>query len=828
MTFDRALRAGAIALVVALGGVGLALPGSILAGGLAWLAAITFALSGWGWLVVRAGRLDDADFGLRAVWGIAAVLAASGLLVALGLCTKPALLILVGIGLAAFGWREWVTPEPVWHHARAGGRQLRAHPVAGMCALVLGAAVLVHVIGAVAQLDRNPYDDDIAYTPLVKRLLSTGDLVEPFSFRRLASYGGQTLLQALLGARGSLVSVHTLDRGLCFALVALLSVGHARAARVRSFWLAIVILVLVLTPELAINTASCWSGVACFYALYRTLALTASTRQLAVAALVAAATCTLRMNYIAVVVPYLVVVFVSRARAGSWRDELRRWRLAFAVGAAALLPWCAAAVVSSRTFLYPLVEGTWNHGLELQPVGWSWVDRLAFVAQSCIDTEPIIVMPLLFPLLVLASDRRPGRPLSALVLAATFGFVYLGYSFASSDTWSIWRYAFAYALPAVLGLALDAASDSGPVQLPSLARWVLLAALAVQLAFGRTGVAERHVRIFHDIAAARYDAPETAIQARRYTSMQAVVPPGERLAVLVDEPAYLDFARNRIANLDTPGFASPAPQWPSFEGADAVRAYLLETGVRYLAFVRGDRSRSYYRRELWLKRLFNDNEFFERMSAYLVDAIDTMGALATSSQVLYDQDGLVVLDLEAAHVDAPRLDPDTEQARRGAFVRRLAERESLLPEWGLSSRPEVLFEDGMPGITYEVPADARWTDYVPADAAPVRGAPSRWMRRRTHLRVRGGRDMHLVLRGHVNLKAVFTHPHLEVSLAGEPLGDVVPDHQGAFVLDVVVPREQLGDGWCDLYAIFDSIGDSMRDVYDLKIARLEAVVWEPR
>jgi hypothetical protein len=835
MMADRALRCAAIAAIAGLAVLSLAMPSSLFTGAIAWLVVLCFVLSGWGWLVVRVTRVEDPDFGLRAVWGAAGYLAIAGPLVMLGVCSRPVVLALVAVGFVGFAWRELVAPMPLWTHIRDAGRFGRAQPLVTFLVVALGAVAVLHVLGGIAQLSRNAWDDDIAYTPLLGRLLQIGDMVEPFSFRRLGAYGGQIALQGLVGARGTLANVHLFDQSLCFALVVLLVTGYARALKASAFTLALCALLVLLVPDISINTGSYWSGVAVFLALYRTVVRseTSPRAHLAIAALVAAAACTLRQNYIPAAVVFLVLVLASRVqRAG--RAEWKHWWPAILVAIAALLPWCIAAFISSRTFLFPFMQGTWNHGLTLAPTGWSWVDELSFFISCCLDTQPLAIIPLLFPLLACTVDDRRGRPLTALFLASIAGFLLMVHSFQGSDTFSLWRYAFGYAfaLTLVFVLEVGGASDVRPVRLAPLGRWILLAAILIQLAMLRGDVVKRYAGILTDLREAitldRHGDPQARAEQRRYAAMQAAIPAGARVAVMVDDAVFLDYARNDIANLDTPGYASPGTQMPSFTGADAMRAYFLSEGLRYLAYVRPERSRYFYRREFWLWRIFHDNELFQVMSAYVLDTIDTFEQLRTSSKVLYDADGLVVLDLDKPHGPPPRLDPAGEPKRRDAFVHALADREHLHTAWSLTSRYDLIFADGFSGFTLlESDVEPRWYELLYTNPDPQVGIPTRWMTWRAHMRVRGERDMHLLMRGKVNLNALYSRPRIDVSLDGELLTSVTVDEHGDFTIDLAVPKAKLVR-WSDLYLTFSTVGQPERDARNVRVARLVDVVWEPR
>ncbi len=834
--FDLAMRVATILIVLALGALGLARPDSVLRGGLAWLAFLCFVLSGWGYLIVRIRKVADPDFGLRAAWGAAAYLAVAGVLIAAGQLARPQLLGLIGLGAAGFAWRELVSPAASWHRARDGLRFVRARPTLGLLIAVLVGVALYQMVGAVAALDRNPWDDDLAYTPLVKRLLDTGGLVEPFSFRRMGAYGGQTALGALAAARGTLANVHLVDHALFFGIALLIVIGKAGERRVSPIWAVTVALVLLLLPDTSINTAAHWTGVAMFLALYRA----AARDHWSLVGLVGAATCTLRQNYLAVVGLFVVIVLARRLlatrRVTSWREAVRleraRWLRLAAVTVLALAGWWLAALLSNRTFLFPYLGGTWNHELSIQPSGATWAQEVLRLAWAAIETSPIVVVPVLFALLAFTDDDRIGSPLRSFFLAVVLGFVALVHGFPAADPPHLWRYAFGFAIALTAILVVEVGAEhERSAKLPPLGRWLLLAALALQLLVERRGVPARFLALFHDIREAaaidRRGDPSAAVEARRHAAMQAAIPEGAAVAVLLDDPAYLDFARNRIANLDTPGFASletaAGAQMPAFRGAEPLREYLVEVGYPYVAFVRSERSRYCHRRGFWIWRLFNDAEMFRTMSAYELDMIDALAELATTTMRRYDEDGLVVLDLTAPLRPASwRAAPGTEPVRRGAWVRELAEREGLLDAWALTSRHDLIFADGIEDLAFVDPR-------LPPGEGPsaARGKAIRALQRRAHLRVRGEADMRLELRASIARERIHTRPRLDVSLDGELLASAVPDEGGGYTVELRIPAERLAGGWHDLYLVLGGLAEPERDHRELRVAVLEAVAWTP-
>ena len=77
-------------------------------------------------------------------------------------------------------------------------------------------------------------------------------------------------------------------------------------------------------------------------------------------------------------------------------------------------------------------------------------------------------------------------------------------------------------------------------------------------------------------------------EVAEYRDMQLAVPPGQKILVRLDKNFLLDFRRNIIYINDLPGGASLPPGIPIFKGPDALADYLIQHGIRYLAYSYGD------------------------------------------------------------------------------------------------------------------------------------------------------------------------------------------------------------------------------------------------
>lgn len=834
----RTLVAGAaIAALVVGATLGFAYPASLL-GVTGWAPIVLAVLYGYGSAVAELWSLE-LSLGERLVAGTLVWLAAGGVLLALGIASRVPLLVLAAIGfvLAALAMvRRARAPAPLIERDETTLVRVTIW-------IALGVFLFANML-AMAAWRSNPFDDQVAYTAFVRRLLDIGNLAEPFSFRRLSAYGGQTLLQALAALRGDVAAIDVLDRGIFQFIAVVVTFEFARKRRLHVGLIIALIGFLLCLWDMALNSAAIWTGYTLFLSAYCFASREDLTprRALLLAFATSAGACVLRQNYLlpAGLFAALVLIFHVRglARQSSWREAIRAERrtigLAVAVTAIMLLPYMVEAWHACGTFLYPIIPGTADPAAPLRPTGGTFVDELIFFANVVFNSEPIHIWWLLLPLMVLAKDVRTRKPWPALLISSTVGLAFLVHSFMLSDPYNLWRYSFGYMTPLAIVFAIEAAAqppfverdDKAPLRMSKVSGFLVWLALLVQLVVARGWPAKRfewaveNIRAGIKLGTAKYEPRTASLQA-----MQHSIPEGAAVALMIDDPYLLDFARNQISCIDLPGFAAPAPGLPSFTTPDHWRAYFRSRGIRYIAFAESGYSTWLYRREGWLWRLYSDDELFRYIGAHMVDTIDTFEELARTSKVLFHENGLYAIDIG----DGPSTEPDRgppEIARMYRYIREVSEQQLHSKAWELASRDDVVFKHDGNGPSDIVPMPN-------VDDEPDRhslfglifGAkdetPFRWLTDRTLVRVYGHGQQHLHLKAWVKEGRLYARPMLQISLDGVPLAKMFPDANGEAVFDVPVQC----NGWCSVYLTLSTMSEWWLNADNLRGAKLLEFEW---
>ena len=637
-----------------------------------WSLAALASFAGWGGLVARfCWPNQRTSLALLGALGASLLCAIGGPLAAASLLSKWFFLAFVALGAGLLVRECLLHGEEMARWLSVRFRAARLHPAIAVVGLFIAGGVVVQYLGGASDISSNPYDDDVSYYPFAKQLLQRGTLLDPFSFRRMSTLGGQALHQALLLTRVGILHLNTFDRSMCFLLaVGLLASHRIGPSRRRVPVLArfLGVLFLIGLPNLSINSASHYSGLALFLALFQILELLPpepantildAARRLLPFALVGAALCTLRQNYQATVGLFVVFTYASVWLKLRHRIALRRIAIEPLVYVGLIgvlvLPWLVLLYRSNDTLLFPLMRGTFRADVAVTSRWMTPGKLLRFFAECWFKPDPVRTLPLFAFVGLLLPDDNPRRPLASQWLAMIFSLGMLCYAFSLSDAGNLARYFYGFATASALltwhaaaaklgGRANGAATSlrgAAPAMIAAVALVLPLQSeskLALKMLDARVRDTEEMLR------RSVPPQPEPPV-ARAYHHLQEAVPAGDPILVMLDQPYLLDFARNPILNLDMEGLASPHPGIPCFRGSEPVADYLLAHGIRYVMFVFPEHSTYLYRRDIWLDHLFDPDEIWRVYAPYMLDVMDNLVELSKTRAHVGDEANMVLVDV---------------------------------------------------------------------------------------------------------------------------------------------------------------------------------------
>ena len=526
---------------------------------------------------------------------------------------------------------------------------------------VLGALLLCRFLASIANIDFTVWDDNMAYRGFPQQILDTGTLIEPFSYHRIGSLCGQSYLDAMALVRAGPQRLHMIDDGICFLFVAALIVGYEGVKKTTRVAIVLALVYFIAVPHRPHNIQAAVSGVALFLAMFRLFDASPFTRMRPLAnaivvGLLAAAVCTLRQNYMSAIAAFVAFYYASLVvseKGARWRWLIEMAAVAFAT-VLFLAPWAIVTFQTAHTFFYPVMRGTTNPDFGVLGKV-SLFEELRWIIQNFFYPWPLRSLPLFG----LAAATIPfcvrTRALHALFFGTIAGFISLVHFFQAFDLIdSVARYYFAFATAFALAVTLKAGEER-----PRRGIAPALAIVAVGVVWQVCAERDKTVEVFTvelTYLEQERDDKLRAVDTKWlksedfYRRMQATVPEGERLLVMVDETFRFDGKRNRIWNFDQPGAMSPRPGVPYFAGAEAYASYFQSIGVRYIAFTISESSPE-YTLSGWTTR-FNQpiktngrGQQYKTHAKYYLDAFEALATLATTRKNLFHENDNWVIDL---------------------------------------------------------------------------------------------------------------------------------------------------------------------------------------
>jgi len=552
-------------------------------------AAAAFMLYGWGWAARRVLRARETNWPATAACGMAALVFLGGVLNLARLANAWALLSLASAGII-FAVCRFRKPE-----------------ISALVRFLIPGAVLIFTVATqVPPRAYNFHDDFQKYFAHPVRMLETGTVYgSPLNDIGLDTLGGQAFLDGFSVAFLPIPYINGVGAALALFLCMML------ASQFKSVFTSTLaaLSVFVINPQY-VNISALYTG--SFLMMGAILEESPAITGLLYAGLVA-----LKSSFVLFVAVH--VVATRRMKAG-----------VFAVLFVA--PWILLHAPHYVQFLHasPAIA---DHGV--RPVE----------SFNIFSTEPLDYgsTPLAYTLLMIAvalcgvlRNKMDAIAMSCFAMPVA----YLIMVYVSGPRNAGYAQAIRYFAPFAIAIAPIAFGSAEQLK----SRWILLAIAAVPLIAFLPSLRQRMEQAVHSgsVLAFSWLAPDPEYigysrqvlygdMRGRVEAAQAKVPQGDAAAVWINAPFYLDYARNRVADVE-PGAGLIAP-WSKIP--DDARYFIFEYGG-YATVDEAD----------YVEAMAEGPDFIRRVSGARLDMTRRMKGMMQGSEKLYDDGSIAVFTSE--------------------------------------------------------------------------------------------------------------------------------------------------------------------------------------
>jgi hypothetical protein len=577
-----------------------------------WSLFILARFLGYGELLRRTlnrREFDDLGWGLKAAWGMAVVLAIGGVLMALHLAVAVVLSIVVIAGVVAaagFAVDFLVKRQPTWTDFRV---TFPGIVLGGLAALAFASSIAwPHHI--------DPNDDLVCYLMLPVKILQTGTLIEPFSFQRAGTFGGQALLQGLVMIVGGERNGHVPDRGLAMVILFGILLGATRGLKgqqaIAGFLL---VFAFLFVPVPRISTHGAIDGGCLLVAMFATRerALRSQSKSWITfipCGVLLAGACCIRPTFTVLAGGVVSALFVKDVISNlksikSVKVACLPYVVTGLVALFLLVPFMIVLYASNGTPMIPPISGYVSKAYQIYAFNDFWKDMGAVLAFYTTPETICMVMLLLVAAIFRFRDGSAwmvgGGVLAGFVIVNRYG------AMAYLD-----QYRFIYplyvplALWLLCGLLQKTAAEEPAGATPLRERMLLpvgataialIAFILVNAAQGSRELREQFVGLPDQAKGVKPFFDPNLKKA--YAGLQNLVPEGATILTMVDASYWFDFRRNTIYSINAVGSSSPPPGMPFEKGPHELTTYFKGLGIRYIIAVDFDNAVLLYTRKLW-------------------------------------------------------------------------------------------------------------------------------------------------------------------------------------------------------------------------------------
>jgi hypothetical protein len=621
---------------------------------------IILSFAGWGRLVVKVLRTGSSSgFGFDAAVGLAFSTSVGGVLNIAQVISPRVVLAFLVIGMALaifFGIQQ---ARSIGQGIASVWSYFQPRKLLAVIALFFCSVVLVKYVTVISPGVFHPHDDYHAYFVFPEEMLQTGTLgQDPFSERRVvSSLGGNYFIDTFpLALTGKFENLRMMDEAVSFIIFLVFLAEIMVRRRIPAYWVLAVLLGAALIQGQVSNITCVYGGTVLMILLFElldTVGAEPGLNHAALLAIVLAGLMSLKTTFAPIAgLLFLSFYWYQWTRVPEKGKVLKSAAFCALINFVLLVPWMIDSHRSSGTFFYPLLGKGFHgskYGTYLLPTAHMGFRNFLGFFDGVFNAMGAILL-IEACLIFLAYRRKKGDRLVELIIVVNLviDVVFIGIGIGGVQTY---RYTFAFLFAVALFLfikevALGVKTSALNPSLNFSERFapVLLLGLMLGAGFDQFVFTERlfgYPQLLNSFTDRTIDSPS---EVAAYRDMQNAVPPGQKILVRLDKNFLLDFRRNIIYIDDLPGGASLPPGIPSFKGPDAIADYLLQHGIRYLAYSYGDEAA--FSRHEYSDRLKPDvNVWLRRGAQIAYDFQDNCVLLGKSRKKLYDDGHMFVLDL---------------------------------------------------------------------------------------------------------------------------------------------------------------------------------------
>jgi len=549
-----------------------------------------------------------------------------------------------------------VAIQETWRHrARMDGRLI-----------TIASLLLLPGLLDVAISPRQTWDAVSAYFPYASEILHAGTLSEPFGFRSIASYGGQSFLHALVLVHVPIMDLGFLEKALLPAIGSLIWLFQFSTLSWKGRLTGLLLIVYLNDKMVIGGDSSIFSGIIAFSALWLVVtrmnqSAISESRQAFLLSMVLAAIVALRPTYLLAAVVWEGLYIIDYGRqSGVHRGITLTWKTG-AWSVLFLFPWVWMSTNTFGTPLYPLFNGHTNPEWANLVTAHSITDYLIFnwkvwTSSNLLYGRLLWAIVLLGCLVPVGQFRRLGKPflVSGLVVLGVMGWK--AAYFAPID---FQRYTLAFTAPIFL-FCIQAACSS-ELSFSSLRRfWPNALAFSCALMILIPSVfslAEKYIELrYLAFEGLRHPYDPYASWPPVYDRLQKSVPPGDKIIALLDYPVFLDYARNPIDHLDIAGGVSLPPGIETMHTPAQMAGYFIQHGYHWLAMESLRKRLGSYSIPSWEKRTvvrwdtaWNRPEagaIWHIIGKTTVSVLSVAAEIPSACPAVFNERGLSMVDLD--------------------------------------------------------------------------------------------------------------------------------------------------------------------------------------